>query len=55
MKPLVMDGLHATYEMTINNQANRIVNLPQVNDEILATIEDVDIPGMADMQSLRSQ
>ena len=43
------------YEMTINNQANRIVALPQVSDEILATIEDADIPGMADMQNLRTQ
>jgi stage V sporulation protein K len=41
------------YEMTINNQANRIVSLPQVNDEILSTIEEMDIPGMADMQSIR--
>lgn len=41
------------YEMTINNQANRIVSLPQVNDEILSTIEEIDIPGMADMQSVK--
>lgn len=41
------------YEMTINNQANRIVSLPQVNDEILSTIEEIDIPGMADMQNVR--
>jgi AAA+ superfamily predicted ATPase len=40
------------YEMTINNQANRIVSLPHVNDEILSTIEETDIPGMADMQSV---
>jgi len=41
------------YEMTINNQANRIVSLPQVNEEILSTIEEIDIPGMADMQNIR--
>jgi stage V sporulation protein K len=41
------------YEMTINNQANRIVSLPHVNDEILSTIEKTDIPGMADMQNVR--
>lgn len=41
------------YEMTINNQANRIVSLPEVDDEILSTIEEMDIPGMADMQNVR--
>lgn len=41
------------YEMTINNQANRIVSLPNVDDEILSTIEEIDIPGMADMQNVR--
>ena len=41
------------YEMTINNQANRIVMLPNVNDEILSAIEEKDIPGMADLQSVR--
>ena len=41
------------YEMTINNQANRIVSLPHVDDEILSSIEETDIPGMADLQSVR--
>lgn len=41
------------YEMTINNQANRIVMLPNVDDEILSSIEETDIPGMADLQSVR--
>ena len=41
------------YEMTINNQANRIVLLSQVDDEILSTIEEIDVPGMADMQNVR--
>lgn len=41
------------YEMTINNQANRIVALQHVDDEILSTIEEVDIPGMADLQNVR--
>lgn len=41
------------YEMTINNQANRIVMLPNVDDEILSAIEETDIPGMADLQSVR--
>lgn len=42
------------YEMTINNQANRIVSIPHVNDAVLSTIEETDIPGMADMQSVRA-
>ena len=37
------------YEMTINNQANRIVNLPQVDDETLSSIEITDIPKMTDL------
>ena len=41
------------YEMTINNQANRIVSLPHVDDEILSTIKEIDVPGMADMQNVR--
>lgn len=41
------------YEMTINNQANRIVSLPHVDDEILSTIEEIDVPGMADTQNVR--
>lgn len=40
------------FELTINNQANRIVLLPYVNDEVLSTIEETDIPGMVDMQSV---
>lgn len=41
------------YEMAINNQANRIVSLPEINDEMLTTIEEIDIPGMADLQAIR--
>lgn len=41
------------YEMTINNQANRIVMLPNVDNEILSSIEETDIPGMADLQNVR--
>lgn len=41
------------YEMTINNQANRIVSLPHVDDEILSAIEQTDIPRMTDLQSVR--
>lgn len=40
------------YEMTINNQANRIVSLPRVDKNILATIEAIDIPKIADLQNI---
>jgi ATPase family associated with various cellular activities (AAA)/AAA lid domain len=40
------------YEITINNQANRIVALPHVSDEILSTIEKSDIPQMTDMRGM---
>jgi stage V sporulation protein K len=41
------------YEMTINNQANRIVSVADVNEEVLSTIEEADIPGMADLHTIR--
>ncbi|MBK6723071.1 MAG: AAA family ATPase [Acidobacteria bacterium] len=41
------------FEMTINNQANRIVSLSHVDDDVLSTIEETDIPGMADLQNIR--
>ncbi len=37
------------FEITINNQANRIINLPHVDDEILSATEVTDIPRMADL------
>lgn len=39
------------FEMTISKQANRIVTLPNVNEELLATIEDADIPTEEDVRS----
>jgi SpoVK/Ycf46/Vps4 family AAA+-type ATPase len=39
------------FEMTISKQANRIVTLPNVNQEILSTIEDADIPTEKDLSS----
>lgn len=40
------------FEMTINNQANRVVSLPNVNVDILSTIADSDIPGVHEMQAV---
>lgn len=39
------------FEMTISKQANRIVSLPEINQEVLATIEAADIPGEEDLRS----
>ena len=38
------------FEMTISKQANRIVTLPNINEEVLATIEDADIPTEEDVR-----
>lgn len=35
------------FEQTINHQANRIIAIPKVTDEILGTIEALDVPGEA--------
>jgi SpoVK/Ycf46/Vps4 family AAA+-type ATPase len=39
------------FEMTISKQANRIVTLPNINEEVLATIGEVDIPSLEDLRS----
>ncbi len=39
------------FEMTISKQANRIVSLPEVNQEVLSTIEAADIPTEEDLRS----
>ena len=39
------------FEMTISKQANRIVTLPNINEEILATIDEVDIPTVEELRS----
>ena len=41
------------FEVAINNQANRIVSIADINEEVLTTIEEVDIPGMVDLQTIR--
>ncbi len=35
------------FEQTINHQANRIITIPKVTDEVLGTIEALDVPGEA--------
>jgi len=39
------------FEMTISKQANRIVTLPVINKEVLATIDEVDIPTVEELRS----
>jgi Holliday junction resolvasome RuvABC ATP-dependent DNA helicase subunit len=39
------------FEMTISKQANRIVTLANINEEVLATIDEVDIPSGEDLRS----
>lgn len=39
------------FELTISKQANRIVSLPDVNKDVLATIEAADIPTEEDLRS----
>jgi hypothetical protein len=39
------------FEMSISKQANRIVTLPNINEAVLATIQEVDIPTVEDLRS----
>lgn len=39
------------FEMTISKQANRIVTLPNINEEVLATIDEADIPTVEELRS----
>lgn len=39
------------FEMTISKQANRIVTLPNINEEVLATIHEEDIPTVEELRS----
>lgn len=41
------------FERTINNQANRIVSLLEINDQVLSTIESVDIPGEVELHGIK--
>ena len=41
------------FEMTISNQANRLVSLTDITEEGLSTITEADIPGMADLQTIQ--
>ncbi len=39
------------FEMTISKQANRIVTLPNINEDVLATIDEADIPTLEELRS----
>jgi DNA polymerase III delta prime subunit len=39
------------FEMAISKQANRIVTLPNINEEVLATIDEADIPTVEELRS----
>jgi SpoVK/Ycf46/Vps4 family AAA+-type ATPase len=39
------------FEMTISKQANRIVTLPNINEDVLATIDEADIPTVEELRS----
>jgi SpoVK/Ycf46/Vps4 family AAA+-type ATPase len=39
------------FEATISKQANRIVSLPEINEEVLSTIDAADIPEAEEMQT----
>ncbi len=43
------------FEMTISKQANRIVALPEISKEVLATIETADIPTEDDLSTIGAQ
>ena len=39
------------FEMTIGKQGNRIFTLPHINEEVLATIDEADIPTVEELRS----
>lgn len=41
------------FERTINNQANRIVSLLEINDQVLSTIGSGDIPGEVELHGIK--
>jgi SpoVK/Ycf46/Vps4 family AAA+-type ATPase len=43
------------FEATISKQANRIVSLPEINEDVLSTIEAEDIPEAEEMQTRTDQ
>jgi SpoVK/Ycf46/Vps4 family AAA+-type ATPase len=40
------------FETSISKQANRIVSLPHINEEVLSTLEKEDIPNAEDLRAL---
>lgn len=41
------------FEMTINNQANRIVSIPEITEDLLTKIEESDIPSISNLRTIR--
>lgn len=41
------------FEMTINNQANRIVSITDINEDVLTKIEEADLPGISSLRSIK--
>lgn len=41
------------FEMTLNNQANRIVTITDITEENLSAITEADLPTLTDLQSIR--
>jgi AAA lid domain-containing protein len=42
------------FERTINNQANRIISLANLTDEVLCTLEATDIPTKLELQTIEN-
>ena len=40
------------FERIVNNQANRVIRLSNISDQVLSTIEEVDIPSPVDFQAM---
>jgi hypothetical protein len=40
------------FEQTISNQASRIISLPNIDEDILSTVEAVDIPGEVEVNAV---
>jgi stage V sporulation protein K len=41
------------FEMTINNQANRIVSITDITEDVLTKIEEADVPIISNLRSIK--
>ena len=41
------------FELTLSNQANRIVTVTDLTEESLSAVTEADLPTMSDLQSIR--